>query len=68
MLKENYFIARANLEKLCHFLCEPTGALNRTVKQLFEEGLIEMTTPENPNSRLQKYRLTDKGRKRKSEG
>ena len=27
-----------------------------------EEVLIEMTIPEKPNSRLQQYRLTDKGR------
>jgi ATP-dependent DNA helicase RecG len=45
-----------------------TGALNRTVKQLFEEGLVEYTIPEKPNSRLQKYRLTEKGRERKLEG
>jgi predicted transcriptional regulator len=29
----------------------------------FNAGLIEMTIPEKPNSRLQKYRLTEKGRK-----
>lgn len=28
-----------------------------------ETGLIKMTIPNKPNSRLQKYRLTDKGRK-----
>ncbi|MDX9801780.1 MAG: ATP-binding protein [Spirochaetia bacterium] len=28
-----------------------------------ENGLIEMTNPEKPTSRMQKYRLTDKGRK-----
>lgn len=27
-----------------------------------EDRLVEHTLPEKPNSRLQKYRLTDKGR------
>lgn len=34
----------------------------RYLKPALDEGLIEMTVPHKPNSRLQKYRLTDKGR------
>lgn len=34
----------------------------RYLKPALEHGLIEMTIPGKPNSRLQKYRLTDKGR------
>lgn len=39
-----------------------SGAINRAVKELLNKKLIEYTLPEKPNSRLQKYRLTDKGR------
>jgi ATP-dependent DNA helicase RecG len=38
-----------------------SGELNKQVKRLQALGLIEMTMPEKPNSRLQKYRLTNKG-------
>jgi ATP-dependent DNA helicase RecG len=39
-----------------------TGQLNRAVAALLERGLVEMTVPDKPNSRLQKYRLTAAGR------
>ena len=39
-----------------------TGALKRAIKHLLTQELIEYTIPEKPNSRLQKYRLTKKGR------
>ena len=39
-----------------------SGALNAVVRRLLNEEMIEYTLPEKPNSRLQKYRLTDKGR------
>ncbi len=34
----------------------------RYLKPALEDGLIEMTLPGKPNSRLQRYRLTDKGK------
>lgn len=34
----------------------------RYLRPALADGLIEMIIPDKPNSRLQKYRLTDKGR------
>ena len=39
-----------------------SSKLNLRVNQLLDLGFIERTIPEKPNSRLQKYRLTAKGR------
>ena len=38
------------------------GGLSRALKNLMADGIIEYTIPEKPRSRLQKYRLTQKGR------
>jgi ATP-dependent DNA helicase RecG len=39
-----------------------SGKLNLRIREMLASGLIEMTIPGKPSSRLQKYRLTDKGR------
>ena len=39
------------------------GYLSRSVAAMVDDDIIELTIPDKPNSRLQKYRLTDKGRK-----
>ena len=41
----------------------PTRYLNDLVRKMVVAGLLEFTIPDKPNSRLQKYRLTDKGQK-----
>jgi ATP-dependent DNA helicase RecG len=40
---------------------EVSGQLNKVIRSLIAQGLIAYTLPDKPNSRLQKYRLTQAG-------
>ena len=42
---------------------KPDGQLNEAIRQLLENRKIEQTIPEKPNSRLQKYKLTNGGKR-----
>lgn len=37
--------------------------LKKIIRSMMEEGLVEFTVPDRPNSRNQKYRATAKGRR-----
>jgi ATP-dependent DNA helicase RecG len=39
-----------------------TGNFKRSLARLVEKRLLDLTIPDKPNSRLQKYRLTARGR------
>ena len=39
-----------------------TGQMNRIVRTLLANDLLKLTIPQKPNSRLQRYRLTAKGK------
>ena len=41
-----------------------SGGLKRAIHSLMTDGLIEYAIPDKPNSRLQEYRLTERGRSR----
>ena len=41
-----------------------SGGFKKAIQSLMTKGLIEYAIPEKPNSRLQKYRLTERGRAR----
>jgi ATP-dependent DNA helicase RecG len=36
-----------------------TGAFKRAIKELLDDGLIQYTLPDNIQSRLQKYRISE---------
>jgi hypothetical protein len=55
-------ITRAELQRILG-LRDRKSFFERYLKPALALGLLEKTIPDKPNSRLQKYRLADKGRK-----
>lgn len=65
VMEQQAYAAKELMDKL-QLSHRPTFRKNYLHPAL-EQGLIEMTVPDKPNSRIQKYRLTAKGRRLKSE-
>ena len=61
VLRNGDFSKSAIAEKIGHKVV--SGELNKQVRNLMKDGLIEYTIPKNPNNPRQKYRLTSKGQK-----
>lgn len=65
------FLARGSMSKteisagLGHKVI--SGQLNKVMRLLLQEGLIAYSIPAKPNSRLQKYVLTEQGTMRLAE-
>ncbi len=57
-------VSPQNGQKLLHAAgySNRTGNFKRSMDRLLSVAYLEMTVPDKPTSRLQKYRLTDKGR------
>lgn len=54
-------MSREKLQKALN-LQDRKSFRERYLKPALRDGLVEMTIPDKPNNRLQKYRLTDSGR------
>lgn len=54
-------IAGSELMRILNLSHKPTFRMNY-LRPAISQGFIEMTIPDRPNSRMQKYRLTHKGR------
>ena len=53
-------MTRDELQRILE-LKDRTSFRERYLKPALQSGLIELTIPDKPNSRLQKYRLTNAG-------
>lgn len=55
--------SRANSEIIvCAGFKDRATFMKKFIKPMIEEGLLAMTVPDKPNSRLQKYYTTEKGK------